>query len=64
MDGDWCLIDLSEPIMEEATRYAHALGMNFYHFLCVALEEKLAKLRGNERLSAAAAKMEWEPLLK
>lgn len=64
MDGDWCLIDLSEPIMEEATKYAHALGMNFHDFMCAALEEKLAKLRGDEKLSELVSKVEWEPLLK
>lgn len=60
MDGDWCLVDLSEPIMEEATKYAHALGMNFYQFVCTVLEEKLAQTRGGE----SPKEIQWEPLLK
>ena len=64
MDGDWCLVDLSEPIMEEATKYAHVLGMNFHDFMCAALEEKLAKLRSDQAVRGAVGKIEWEPVLK
>jgi hypothetical protein len=64
MDGDWCLVDLSEEITEEATKVAHALGMDFHAFMCIALEEKLARLRGDEGLQSALAQVEWEPLLK
>jgi len=59
LDGDWCLIDLSEPITEEATKYAHALGMDFHDFMCAALEEKLVKVRGIVALDG----IEWKPLL-
>ena len=44
-DGDWCLVDLTAPITEEATRYAHALGMDFSAFMIIALEERLSVLR-------------------
>jgi len=44
-DGDWCLVDLSEDITEEATKAAHAQGMDFHAFMCLALSEKLARLR-------------------
>jgi hypothetical protein len=64
LDGDWYLVDLSDPITEEATKMAHALGMNFYDFMCQALEEKLAGLRGDEKLREAVEKVEWVPLLK
>lgn len=60
LDGDWCLIDLSEPIMEEATKYAHALGMNFHDFVCEALDEKLLKVRGRFALDS----VRWEPSMK
>jgi len=46
-DGDWCLVDLSDEPVEEATRFAHALGINFEQFMHIALEEKLARLRGD-----------------
>jgi hypothetical protein len=49
IDGDWCLVDLSEEITEEATKVAHALGMDFHAFMCAALDEKLARLRGDDR---------------
>jgi hypothetical protein len=52
-DGDWCLVDLSDEPVEEATRVAHALGMNFEQFIHIALEEKLAKLRGDPELARA-----------
>jgi hypothetical protein len=64
MDGDWCLVDLTEPIMEEATKYAHALGMNFHDFISAAVDEKLAKLRSDQALRGTVGKIEWEPMLK
>lgn len=64
MDGDWCLVDLSDPIAEEATKVAHALGMSFYEFTCVALEEKLAGMRGDEDLRRSLENVRWMPLLK
>lgn len=64
MDGDWCLVDLSDPILEEATRYAHALGLDFHEFMCAAVEEKLVKLREDRSLSDSVSKGTWEPLLK
>jgi hypothetical protein len=64
MDGDWCLVDLSDEPVEEATKVAHALGMNFEQFMHIALEEKLAKLRGDPELARALEKVRWEPLLK
>jgi hypothetical protein len=64
LDGDWCLVDLSEEICEEATKVAHALGMNFHAFMCAALEEKLARLRGNEELRRRVRDACWTPLLK
>ena len=48
MDGDWCLVDLSDGICEEATKLAHAMGMSFEKFVCLALEEKLTEMRGDE----------------
>lgn len=48
MDGDWCLVDLSDGICEEATKFAHAMGMSFEKFVCLALEEKLTEMRGDE----------------
>jgi len=63
-DGDWCLVDLSDTTIEEATKVAHALGVDFYMFMCMALEEKLAGLRGDAELQRALAKVKWEPLLK
>lgn len=63
-DGDWCLVDLSDPIPEEATKMAHALGMDFHEFMRQALEEKLAGLKGDEKLREAVGKVEWVPLLK
>ncbi len=64
MDGDWCLVDLLDSVAEEATKVAHALGMSFYDFMCVALEEKLAGLRGNEELRRSPKNVRWTPLLK
>ena len=64
MDGDWCLVDLSDEITEEATRVAHALGMDFYAFMCVALEEKLARLRDDVGLARSLKEVRWTPLLK
>ncbi len=64
MDGDWCLVDLSEEITEEATKVAHALGMDFYAFMRIALEEKLVRLRGDEASQSALDKVQWDPLLK
>jgi hypothetical protein len=64
MDGDWCLVDLSDEITEEATKTAHALGMDFHAFMCVALEEKLARLRGDEGLGRSLSEVRWTPLLK
>jgi hypothetical protein len=63
-DGDWCLVDLSDAITEEATKFAHALGMDFYAFMCLALEEKLAGMRGDVELQRAVSKVTWEPQLK
>ena len=63
-DGEWCLVDLSDEITEEATKVAHALGVDFYTFMCAALEEKLAPLRGDAGLRRALEKVRWEPLLK
>ncbi len=63
-DGDWCLVDLSDEITEEATRVAHALGMDFYEFMCVALEEKLAGMGGDAELRRKLEKIEWTPILK
>lgn len=60
LDGDWCLVDLSEPITEEATKHAHALGMNFHDFMCEALEEKLLKVRGSFPLDS----VRWEASVK
>jgi hypothetical protein len=64
MDGDWCLVDLSDEITEEATKVAHALGMDFHAFMRVALEEKLARLRGGEELGRSLSEVRWTPLLK
>jgi hypothetical protein len=64
MDGDWCLVDLSDEITEEATKVAHALGMDFHAFMRVALEEKLARLRGGEELERSLSEVRWTPLLK
>lgn len=64
MDGDWCLVDLSEEITEEATKVAHALGMDFYAFMRIALEEKLVGLRRDEALQSALTEVQWTPLLK
>lgn len=63
-DGDWCLVDLSGGVAEEATKVAHALGMDFHAFMCEALEEKLARLRGDEELGRKIGDVGWEPLLK
>lgn len=63
-DGDWCLVDLSDEPVEEATRVAHAFGMNFEQFMHIALEEKLARLRGAPELARALEKVRWEPVLK
>ena len=63
-DGDWCLVDLSESVAEEATKYAHALGMDFHAFMTAALEEKLAELRTDEQLRRRAESAEWKLLLK
>jgi hypothetical protein len=63
-DGDWCLVDLSDTPVEEATKVAHALGFDFYTFMCIALEEKLAPMRGDADLQRALRKVKWEPLLK
>lgn len=64
VDGEWCLVDLSDEITEEATKVAHALGMDFHAFMCVALEEKLARLRGEEELERSLKEVRWAPLLK
>jgi hypothetical protein len=64
MDGDWCLVSLSDEITEEATKAAHALGMDFHAFMRVALEEKLARLRGDEELGRSLSEVRWIPLLK
>jgi hypothetical protein len=64
MDGDWCLVDLSDEITEEATKVAHTLGMDFYAFMCVALQEKLARMRGGEALARSLKEVRWVPPLK
>ncbi len=64
MDGDWCLVCLSDKITEEATKAAHALGMDFHAFMCVALEEKLARLRCDEELGRSLSNVRWMPSLK
>jgi hypothetical protein len=64
MDGDWCLVNLSDEVTEEATRVAHALGMDFQAFMRVALEEKLERLRGDEELGRSLSEVRWVPLLK
>jgi hypothetical protein len=64
MDGDWCLVDLSDGITEEATKVAHALGMDFHAFMCAALAEKLARLRGDEDLDRSLSEVRWTPSLK
>jgi hypothetical protein len=64
MDGEWCLVDLSDEITEEATKVAHALGMDFHAFMCAALEEKLARLRGDAELERSLSEVRWTPLLK
>jgi hypothetical protein len=63
-DGDWCLVDLGEPITEEATTVAHALGLSFEQFMHLALEEKLAPLRGDEALMRSVKDVRWEHTLK
>ena len=64
MDGDWCLVDLSDEITEEATKVAHALGMDFHAFMRVALEEKLVRLRGGAELGRSLDEVRWMPSLK
>jgi hypothetical protein len=64
VDGEWCLVDLSDEITEEATKVAHALGMDFHAFMCAALEEKLARLRCDEELARSVKEVRWTPLLK
>lgn len=64
MDGDWCLLDLSYGITEDATKTAHALGMDFYAFMNLALKAKLALLRGDQALQGALDEVRWKTLLK
>ena len=62
-DGDWCMVDLSEDIPLEATRAAHALGMEFEAFMKLALQEKLATLADDEALQAKIRETNWYPCL-
>jgi hypothetical protein len=63
MDGDWSLVDLGDPIPKEATKVAHALGMNFEEFVYMVLEEKLQTLRNDKALMKAVERVQWAPLL-
>jgi hypothetical protein len=62
-DGDWSLVDLGDPIPKEATKFAHALGMNFEEFMYMVLEEKMQTLRDDKALMEAVKRVEWTPLL-
>jgi hypothetical protein len=62
-DGDWDLVDLSEDVVFEATRMAHALGMEFHAFMINALEEKMARHKDEPGLEARIARMKWYPPL-
>ncbi len=63
MDGDWSLVDLGDPIPKEATKVAHAMGMNFEEFMYMVLEEKLQTLRTDTALMKAVELVQWKPLL-
>jgi len=63
MDGDWSLVDLGDPIPKEATKFAHAMGMNFEEFMYTVLEEKMQSLRNDKALMEAVKRVEWVPLL-
>jgi len=63
MDGDWSLVDLGDPIPKEATKVAHALGMNFEEFVYMVLEEKLQTLRNDKALMKAVTRVKWTPIL-
>ncbi len=63
MDGDWCLVDLGDDIPKEATKVAHAMGMNFEEFMYMVLEEKLQSLRNDKALMKAVESVEWTPIL-
>jgi hypothetical protein len=63
MDGDWSLVDLGDPIPKEATKVAHAMGMNFEEFMYMVLEEKLKSLRNDKALMKAVERVQWTPLL-
>lgn len=58
-DGDWCMVDLSDDIPERATNWAHAMGMNFEAFMCLALEEKMARLAEDAELKAKMESIKW-----
>src|SRR5579863_10380215 len=58
-DGDWCLVDLSDEVTERATNWAHAMGMDFEAFMCLALEEKMARLAEDPDLKSKMASVKW-----
>jgi len=62
-DGDWCLVDLGDEIPQEATKVAHAMGMNFEEFMYMVLEEKLQSLRNDKTLMKEVEAVEWTPVL-
>jgi len=62
-DGDWSLVDLSDELCEEATKVAHALGLDFDSFMKVALREKLDRMRESGKLPSIDG-VQWGPLLK
>jgi hypothetical protein len=63
-DGDWCLVNLSDDLTEEATKVAHTIGVDFCTFMCMALEEKLSKMRHDPELKDALKTVGWQPMLK
>lgn len=58
-DGDWCFVDLSDNIPERATNWAHAMGMDFEAFMCLALEEKMARLAEDAELKSKMEQVQW-----
>jgi hypothetical protein len=63
VDGDWCLVDLGDEVCEQATKVAHALGMGFYSFMKLALQEKLDRMQSFHDMPELND-VQWEPLLK
>ncbi len=61
MDGDWCLIDLSDEVTGRATDWAHALGMDFHGFMHLALEEKMARLVEEAEFRRRTDRVKWAP---